>query len=99
MEIPQRKGDPVVFTVDESPQKDIALEKLAKLRPAFKMDGTVTAGNASSLNDGASVVVVASGARILTTLIYALKHRGFKKGVASLCLGGGDAVAMAVEMV
>ncbi|KKL11996.1 hypothetical protein LCGC14_2540180, partial [marine sediment metagenome] len=41
----------------------------------------------------------ASGARILTTLIYALKHRGFKKGVASLCLGGGDAVAMAVEMV
>jgi acetyl-CoA C-acetyltransferase len=41
----------------------------------------------------------ATGARILTTLIYALKHRGMKKGVASLCLGGGDAVAMAVEMV
>ena len=41
----------------------------------------------------------ATGARILTTLIYALKHRGFKKGVAALCLGGGDAVAMAVEMV
>ena len=192
VEIPQRKGEPVLFAVDEGPREDTALEKLAKLRPAFKKDGTVTAGNASSLNDGAAAVVVASedavkekklksmarilgsttnpvepsmamyapkgaierllanvgwkiedvdlfeineafssqlvvlikelgldrekvnvhggavalghpigasGARILTTLIYALKHRGFKKGVASLCLGGGDAVAMAVEMV
>ena len=192
VEIPQRKGEPMLFAVDEGPRKDTALEKLAKLRPAFKKDGTVTAGNASSLNDGAAAVVVASedavkekklqpmarilgsttnavepsmvmyapkeaierllanvgwkiedvdlfeineafssqlvvlikeldldrekvnvhggavalghpigatGARILTTLIYALKHRGFKKGVASLCLGGGDAVAMAIEMV
>jgi len=192
LEIPQRKGDPVVFTVDEGPRKDTTLEKLAKLRPAFKKDGTVTAGNASSLNDGAAAVVVASedavkekklkpmarilgsttngvepsmvmyapkgaiekllanvgwkiedvdlfeineafssqlvvlikelgldrekvnvhggavalghpigatGARILATLVYALKQRGYKKGVASLCLGGGDAVAMAVEMV
>lgn len=192
VEIPQRKGEPVFFAVDEGPREDTALEKLAKLRPAFKKDGTVTAGNASSLNDGAAAVVVgsedavkekklkpmarilgsttnpvepsmamyapkgaierllanvgwkiedvdlfeineafssqlvvlikelgldrekvnvhggavalghpigATGARILTTLIYALKHRGFKKGVASLCLGGGDAVAMAVEMV
>lgn len=192
VEIPQRKGEPVLFAVDEGPREDTALEKLAKLRPAFKKDGTVTAGNASSLNDGAAAVVVgsedavkekklkpmarilgsttnpvepsmamyapkgaierllanvgwkiedvdlfeineafssqlvvlikelgldrekvnvhggavalghpigATGARILTTLIYALKHRGFKKGVASLCLGGGDAVAMAVEMV
>jgi acetyl-CoA C-acetyltransferase len=192
VEVPQRKGDPVIFGVDEGPRKDTALEKLGKLRPAFKKDGTVTAGNASSLNDGAAAVVLASedavkekklkpvarilgsttnpvepsmvmyapkgaierllanvgwnikdvdlfeineafssqlvvmikelgldrekvnvhggaialghpigatGARILTTLIYALKHRGFKKGVASLCLGGGDAVAMAVEMV
>jgi acetyl-CoA C-acetyltransferase len=41
----------------------------------------------------------ATGARILTTLIYALKHRGLKKGIASLCLGGGDAVAMAIEIV
>ncbi len=191
--VPQRKGDPVIFAVDEGPRRDTALEKLAKLRPAFKKDGTVTAGNASSLNDGAAAVVVASadaiktkgltpplarilgtttngvepsmvmyapkgaiekllanvgwkiqdvelfeineafssqlvvlikelkldrekvnvhggavalghpigatGARILTTLIYALRHRGLKKGVAALCLGGGDAVAMAVEMV
>jgi acetyl-CoA C-acetyltransferase len=192
VEIPQRKGDSVIFAVDEGPRKDTTLEKLAKLKPVFKKDGTVTAGNASSLNDGAAAVVVASedavkekklqpiarilgsttngiepsmvmyapkgaieellanvgwkiedvdlfeineafssqlvvlikelgldrekvnvhggavalghpigatGARILTTLIYALKHRGFKKGVAALCLGGGDAVAMAVEMV
>jgi acetyl-CoA C-acetyltransferase len=192
VEVPQKKGDPILFTVDEGPRKDSTLEKLAKLRPVFKKDGTVTAGNASTLNDGAAAVVVvsvdavkskglkpmarilgattnavepsmvmyapkgavekllanvgwkvqdvglfeineafssqlvvlikelrldkekvnvhggavalghpigASGARILTTLIYALKHRGLKKGVASLCLGGGDAVAMAIEMV
>jgi acetyl-CoA C-acetyltransferase len=191
--IPQRKGDPIIFAVDEGPRKDTTLERLAKLRPVFKKDGTVTAGNASSLNDGGAAVVVASmdaierkglsqplarilgtttngvepsmvmyapkgaiekllanvgwktadvdlfeineafsaqlvvllkelkldrekvnvhggavalghpigatGARILTTLIYALKHRGLKRGVAALCLGGGDAVAMAVELV
>lgn len=191
--VPQRKGDPILFAVDEGPRKDTTLERLAKLRPAFKKDGTVTAGNASSLNDGGAAVVVASmeaikakglsqplarilgtttngvepsmvmyapkgaiekllanigwkvgdvdlfeineafssqlvvlikelkldrekvnvhggavalghpigatGARILTTLIYALKHRGLKRGVASLCLGGGDAVAMAIEIV
>jgi acetyl-CoA C-acetyltransferase len=192
VEVPQRKGDPILFTVDEGPRKDATLEKLAKLRPVFKKDGTVTAGNASTLNDGAAAVVVASadavknkglkplarilgattnavepsmvmyapkgavekllanvgwklqdvdlfeineafssqlvvllkelkldkekvnvhggavalghpigasGARILTTLLYALKHRGLKKGIASLCLGGGDAVAMALELV
>jgi acetyl-CoA C-acetyltransferase len=192
IEVPQRKGEPIIFAVDEGPRKDTTLEKLAKLKPVFKKDGTVTAGNASTLNDGASVVVVASdeavkdkgvnpmarilgtatngvepslvmyapkgaiekllanvgwkvgdvdlfdineafssqlvvlikelgldrervnvhggavalghpigatGARILTTLIYALKHRDMKKGIAALCLGGGDAVAMAVEMV
>jgi acetyl-CoA C-acetyltransferase len=191
--VPQRKGDPVIFAVDEGPRKDTTLERLAKLRPAFKKEGTVTAGNASSLNDGGAAVVLAAkeaikakglseplarilgtatygvepamvmyapkgaierllanvgwkvgdvdlfeineafsaqlvvllkelkldrekvnvhggavalghpigatGARILTTLIYALKHRGLKRGVASLCLGGGDAVAMAIELV
>ena len=60
VEIPQRKGDPIVFAVDEGPRKDTTLEKLAKLRPVFKKDGTVTAGNASSLNDGAAAIVVAS---------------------------------------
>jgi acetyl-CoA C-acetyltransferase len=192
VEIPQRKGDPLIFSVDEGPRKDTTLEKLAKLKPVFKKDGTVTAGNASTLNDGAAAVVVASadavkakglkpmakilgwttnpvepsmvmyapkgaieklagnvgwkmgdvdlfeineafsaqlvvllkelkldrekvnvhggavalghpigatGARIVTTLLYALKHRGLKRGIASLCLGGGDAVAMALEIV
>jgi len=190
--VPQRKGDPVLFAVDEGPKKDSTLEKLSKLRPVFKKDGTVTAGNASTLNDGAAAVVLAgadtvkdkglkplakilavttngvepslvmyapkgaiekllgrvgwkvkdvdlfeineafssqlvvlikelgldrekvnvhggavalghpigaSGCRILLTLIYALRHRGLKKGVAALCLGGGDAVAMAIEIV
>ncbi|MGQ9472108.1 MAG: acetyl-CoA C-acetyltransferase [Candidatus Aminicenantales bacterium] len=191
--IPQKKGEPIIFKVDEGPRRDTTLEKLAKLRPAFKKDGTVTAGNASQLNDGAAACVLASGeaiktlqlnpplarivgwatnpvepsmvmyapkgaiekvianagwkmddvdlleineafsaqmvvllkelkldrekvnvhggavalghpigatgARILTTLVYALRHRGLKRGIASLCLGGGDAVAMAVETV
>jgi len=190
--VPQKKGDPILFAVDEGPKKDTTLEKLSKLRPVFKKDGTVTAGNASTLNDSAAAVVLAgadtvkdkglrplarilatttngiepslvmyapkgaidrllarvgwkvkdvdlfeineafssqlvvlikelgldrekvnvhggavalghpigaSGCRILLTLIYALRHRGLKKGVAALCLGGGDAVAMAIEIV
>ncbi len=192
VEIQQRKGDPLVFKKDESPRAGISLEALAKLRPAFQKEGTVTAGNAPGLNDGSSAIVVvsgkfmkennltplakvvdyttagidpkfifyapihacnkltgkmgvdinhfdlieaneafsaqcladgkelgwdwdkvnvhggavalghpigASGARILTTLIYALKDRGGKKGLATLCLGGGHAVAMAIELV
>ncbi len=192
VEIPQKKGDSLVFAEDEGPRADASIEKLGRLRPVFKKDGTVTAGNASSLNDGAAAVVVASadavkekglkplarivgtathalepamvmyapkgaveklvakvgwdlsdvdlfeineafssqlvvlirelnldrervnvhggavalghpigatGARILITLIYALRHRGLKKGIAALCLGGGDAIAMAVEIV
>jgi acetyl-CoA C-acetyltransferase len=191
VEIPQRKGDPVVFDTDECPRAGTSVEKLAKLRPAFEKGGTVTAGNAPGLNDGACAVVVASrtyadahghkpmarivdyatagtdpellfyapiyavrklcdkmgvdvhhwdlieaneafaaqaladgkelgwdwgrvnvhggaialghpigasGARVLTTLIYALKDRGLKKGLATLCLGGGNAVAMAIEI-
>lgn len=192
VEVAQRKGEPFTFDTDEQPRRDTTLEKLAKLKPVFKKDGTVTAGNASTLNDGAAAVVLASeeaikakglsplakilgtatnavepsmvmyapkgaieklvanvgweiedvdlfeineafsaqlvvllkelglerekvnihggavalghpigatGARILTTLIYALKQRKMKKGIAALCLGGGDAVAMAVEMI
>jgi len=60
IEIPQRKGDPIVFDTDEFPKSGITVEKLAKLRPAFKKDGTVTAANASGLNDGASMIVVMS---------------------------------------
>lgn len=194
VQIPGRKGEVTIFDTDEGPRKDSSLEGLAKLKPAFKEDGKVTAGNASSMNDGAAAVVIssrayaeknnlkpiahivgyaqaalepkylfaapahaipkllkkigwtlkdvdlielneafaaqvladgyaladqgwdwnkvnvnggaialghplgASGARVLTTLIYALKDRGLKRGIASLCLGGGEAVAMAVEV-
>jgi len=194
VQIPGRKGEVTLFDTDEGPRKDSSLESLAKLRPSFNSDGKVTAGNASSMNDGAAAVVIssrayaeknnlkplakivgyaqaavepkylfaapahalpkllkkvgwtlkdvdlielneafaaqvladgyaladqgwdwnkvnvnggaialghplgASGARVLTTLIYALKDRGLKRGVASLCLGGGEAVAMAVEI-
>lgn len=190
--IPQRKGDPIVFKVDEHPRPNTTPEILAKLRPSFKPDGVVTAGNASGLNDGAAALVVASGsfvkahnlqpwarlaatastaldpwymglgpieatrqalakagwtigdldlaeineafasqsiavlrdlqidsnivnvnggaialghpigasgARILTSLLYALKHRGGHKGLAALCVGGGMGVAALVEMV
>lgn len=63
VEIPQRKGDPIVFNTDEYPKKGSTQEKLAALRPAFKKDGSVTAGNASGLNDGAAAVVVMSKAK------------------------------------
>jgi acetyl-CoA C-acetyltransferase len=192
VEIPQRKGDPVVFDTDEGPRAETTMEKLGALKPAFKQGGIVTAGNSPGLNDGSSAVVVssmeyaerkdltpmakiiaytaagtepkelfyapiyavqklmnkmgvdinhwdlieaneafaaqcladgkelnwdwsrvnvhggaialghpigASGARVLTTLIYALKDRNLKKGMATLCLGGGNAVAMAIEMM
>ncbi|WP_066060784.1 acetyl-CoA C-acetyltransferase [Neobacillus soli] len=58
--IPQRKGEPVIFDTDEYPKKGTTAEKLAGLRPAFKKDGSVTAGNASGINDGAAAVVVMS---------------------------------------
>ncbi len=195
VEIPQRKGAPVVFNVDENPRRDTTLEKLARLRPVFKKDGTVTAGNASAITDGAAAVVImsqakaeelgvqpiaritgyaygaveplriftapvfalrnllkktgktlsdydlfelneafaaqclgdgkiladegwdwskvnvnggaiaighpigCSGTRVLVTLLHALKQRNLQTGIASLCLGGGEAVAMSVEMV
>ena len=188
--VPQRKGDPVLFDTDEAPRAGTTVEKLAALKPAFKKDGTVTAGNASGINDGAAALVItaakkgqalgrkplarilgyvstgvdprvmgigqvpavrkvldraglksadidlfelneafaaqsvavvrelgldpakvnvnggaialghpigASGARVLTTLIYALRARRLRYGVASLCIGGGMGIAMAVE--
>lgn len=68
--IPQRKGEPIVFDKDEFVRENSTLEGLAKLKPAFKKDGTVTAGNASGLNDGAAVVYVASGEAVVK---YGLK--------------------------
>jgi len=62
--IPQRKGAPKVFETDEHPRKDISMEELAKLTPAFKKGGTVTAGNSSGLNDGAAAVILMSGAKV-----------------------------------
>lgn len=191
IEIPQRKGDPIVLDYDEPVRPDTTPETLSKLKPAFKKDGgTVTAGNAPGVNDGASALVVTSdvnakelgieplariisyavsgiepkyimlapvegirravkkagwnledvelfelneafsvqalgvmkelginpdlvnvnggavalghaignsGGRVLTTLLYEMKRRGAKRGVAGLCLGGGNSVAMAVE--
>lgn len=188
---PKRKGDaPVIFDKDESPREDTTTEVLRSLKPAFKKDGTVTAGNAPGVNDGAAAVVVtsaarakqlgaepmvrivaqatsgvdpkwvmmapvgavrqiwqktgwknedvdlyelneafsvqalgvmrelglspekvnvnggavaighpigASGARVLVTLIYEMIRRDVHRGIAALCLGGGNAVAMAVE--
>ncbi|MBT2570134.1 acetyl-CoA C-acetyltransferase [Planococcus sp. ISL-110] len=63
VEIPQRKGDPIIFKVDEYVKSDSNEERLGKLRPAFKKDGSVTAGNASGINDGAAAVVVMSKAK------------------------------------
>jgi acetyl-CoA C-acetyltransferase len=192
VELPQRKGAPVIIKTDESPREDSSLEALAKLKPAFKKDGgTVTAGNAPGTNDGAAAVVVtsernaarmgkspmarivaqavsgvepkwvmmapvdavekllaktgwhrdndvdlyelneafavaaiavtrelklnpekvnvnggavalghpigASGARVLVTLLHELQRRNLRRGIAALCLGGGNAVALAVE--
>jgi acetyl-CoA C-acetyltransferase len=194
VQVPGRNGETTVFDTDETPRRDTSLEALARLKPAFKEGGKVTAGNAPGLNDGAAALVVASrekaasaglrplarivgyaqaavppkylfdapskaiprllektgwtladvdlielneafaaqvlangyallelgwdwrkvnvnggaialghpigasGARLLTTLLHALQDRGLKRGLASLCLGGAEAVALAVEM-
>jgi acetyl-CoA C-acetyltransferase len=190
VEIPQRKGPPIVFDTDETVREDTSAEVLGKLKPAFKKEGSVTAGNAPGVNDGASAVVVTSlrraqelgvepmarivaqavsgvepkyvmmapveavrklfkktgwsasevdlvelneafsvaalavtrelgldpervnvnggavalghaigqsGSRLLTSILYELKRRNAHRGVVALCLGGGNAVAMAVE--
>jgi acetyl-CoA C-acetyltransferase len=190
VEIPQRRGDPIVFDRDEYPKAGITTEGLAKLRPAFDREGTVTAGNASGINDGAAVLLVmsadkaaelglepmasisayssagvdpaimgtgpipatrkclekagwsvadldliesneafaaqsmsvnhdlewdtskvnisggaialghpvgASGARVLVTLLHGMKRTDAKRGLATLCIGGGQGVALAVE--
>ena len=147
--IPQRKGDPLAFAADEFIKAGTTLESISGLRPAFAKDGSVTAANASGINDGAAGVVVmsaeraaklglkpmakikafaaqacavnkemgwdtskinvnggaialghpigASGCRVLLTLLYGMARRDAKKGLASLCIGGGMGVAMAVE--
>ncbi|MDO8721440.1 MAG: acetyl-CoA C-acyltransferase, partial [Syntrophales bacterium] len=78
--IPQKKGEPTVFTVDERPM-DTSLEKMAKIPPAFKNDGSVTAGNASGINDGAAAVVVMSADRAKELGLEPLaKIKGYASG-------------------
>jgi 3-oxoadipyl-CoA thiolase len=95
IEIPQKKGDPVVFDTDEHPRPDTNAEKLAKLQPAFRKGGSVTAGNSSGINDGASAALLASGkaleelglkplARIVTSAVA---------GVDPSCMGVGPVPA------
>jgi len=62
--IPQRRGEPIVVEVDERPRRDTSMEKLGRLRPAFRKDGTVTAGNSSGLNDGAAAILVMSQKKV-----------------------------------
>src|SRR5207247_2201380 len=112
IEVPQKKGDPIVVKYDESPREDTSLEALSKLKPAFKKAGPVTVAaiavtrqlklNPEKVNVNGGAVAIghpigASGARILVTLLYELARRNLKRGVAALCLGGGNAVALAVE--
>ncbi len=89
--IPQRKADPIIFDTDERPRADTSLEKLAKLRPAFKKDGTVTAGNASGLNDGSAAVLMMSAekaeeldlkpmARVITSAVAGVPPRTMGMG-------------------
>ena len=72
VEISQRRGEPLVFDTDEFPRKDVSLEGLSKLRPAFQKDGSVTAGNSSGINDGAAAVVVMSAEKAKELGITAL---------------------------
>ncbi len=81
--VTQRRGDPIMVTADEGPRADTSLERLATLRPVFKKDGTVTAGNASSINDGAAAVVIMSE-RKAAELGVTPKLRWYARGVAGV---------------
>ena len=81
--VPQRRGDPVMVSADEGPRADTSLERLSTLRPVFKRDGTVTAGNASSINDGAAAVVLMSE-RKAAELGVTPKLRWHSRGVAGV---------------
>ena len=91
VEVPQRKGEPVIVDTDEGPRDGVTAEGLARLRPAFKKDGTVTAGNASSLNDGAAAVMVCSADKAkelgLTPLVTIKAHAS--AGVDPSIMGTG----------
>jgi len=99
--IPQRKGDPVVFAVDEFPKAGVTAEALGKLRPAFKADGTVTAGNASGINDGAACLVVAGAdavkAKGLQPLVRIASYGWHGCDPAVMGIGPVEAVRLALR--
>src|SRR5205085_461935 len=99
VEIPQKKGASVIFDTDESVREDTSLEALGKLKPAIirelKLDPQKVNVNGGAVALGHAVGQ--SGSRVLTTLLYEMKRRNVRRGLAALCLGGGNAVAMAVE--
>jgi acetyl-CoA acetyltransferase family protein len=95
VEIPQRKGDPVVVARDEGPRADTSMERLARLRPAFRKEGSVTAGNSSTLNDGAAALLVCSE-KVAATLKVAPMARivaGVAAGVDPTIMGIGPVPA------
>ena len=93
LEIPQRKGEPLVFDTDEQPRAGTTTESLAKLKPAFKKDGSVTAGNASSLNDGAAAVLLMSAEKAKTLGLTVLAR------IASYANAGVDPAIMGIGPV
>lgn len=95
VEVPQRKGDPIVVDTDEHPRGDSSLEALAKLRPAFAKDGTVTAGNSSGINDGAAALVVVEYelARKLGLEVMAVVGASASAGVDPAMMGLGPVPA------
>lgn len=101
VEIPQRKGDPIVFAVDEYVKANTSVEKLAGLRPAFKKDGSVTAGNASGINDGAAALVIMSKARAeelgLTPLATIAANASVGVDPAIMGIGPADATRKVLE--
>ena len=100
IEIPQRKGDPIVFNVDEHPRTDITIEQISKLRPAFKKNGTVTPANSSGINDGAAAVIVASEskAKILGLTPMATIKSYAVSGVDPSIMGIGPVSAMQMAL-
>lgn len=96
VEIPSRKGDPVIVSRDEQPRKDTTLEKLATLKPAFRKGGTVTPGNSSSLNDGASAVVIVSEKMLSKLGVEPLGRyvAGLSEGLSPRIMGVGPIYAV-----
>jgi acetyl-CoA C-acetyltransferase len=96
VEIPQRRGEPVIFNKDEYIRADTSIEKLSALKPAFKPDGTVTAGNASGINDGAAAMILASGAFVKENSLtpFAKYTAGASVGVEPSLMGLGPVPAV-----